>query len=65
MEIIKIPKWSIIKCSCGAEFKIDKDDVVINTLEHYSEEYSGFTIIRKPYIECPFCGEQHNLKMGE
>ena len=65
MEIIKIPKWSIIKCSCGAEFKIDKDDVVINTLERYSMEESGFITYRKLYIECPFCGEKHSLKMGE
>ncbi|MBQ2871616.1 hypothetical protein IJE86_07935 [bacterium] len=64
MKIIKIPKWSIVKCSCGAEFEIEKDDISIETYNMGNLDGTR-KIIFTWYINCPFCGEQHNLKMGE
>ena len=61
MKIIKIPQWSIIKCECGCEYEIDKEDVSIETMT--CENLDGTRkIIMTWYVSCPFCNKRVDLK---
>ena len=61
MKIIKIPQWSIIKCECGCEYEIDKDDISIESFETNSLDGTRLMVFNW-FVECPYCSKRVDIK---
>lgn len=59
MKILKLPFDTTIKCDCGCEFEFGLEDVK-ERKGHFSYA-SPNSIVTEKYVQCPICGEYHEL----